>query len=61
MTPVASILVTVVVPPPTEIWSPTSNAPTLATWMLVAPAAWSADSAVFESGPLARPWQVQVQ
>jgi hypothetical protein len=54
-------LITVVVSPPTEIWSPTSKTLTEPTLMVVAPAAWLADSVVPDAGPFARPGHVQVQ
>ncbi len=56
-----TVAVSAAAPVPTVIWSPTSNTLTLATLRLVAPAACAAASVVFEIGPLARPWQVQVQ
>ena len=63
--PAVPIAVTVAVwaaaPVPTAIWSPRSKTLTAATLRLVAPAACAAASVVFETGPLARPWQVQVQ
>ena len=59
--PGVPISVTVVVSPATEIWSPRSNTLMLATFRLVAFAGCAAASVVLEIGPLARPWQVQVQ
>jgi hypothetical protein len=48
-------LITVVVSPPTEIWSPRSKTLTAPTLMLVAPSACAAARVVFELGPFARP------